>query len=277
MTTASSAGGTTSPGVLGHGRGLHVHVRREQRELGVAHEGRVAREHVVEHRAERVDVAPLTDVVARHLLGRHVLGRPHERAAGREVGLLVLALDQAEIEHLHELAIGAVLDQHDVAGLEVAMHQAVGVSLREGSADLKRDAHGAAWREGRVGVDELAQRAPVEQLHGDEAGAVVHGAVVVHRDGVGVRELGHARGLEEEAIGEALARRVAARGVAQLLDIQDLQRDLAPEVLLNRAIEPAHAATREGCHDAVASRDQKPQEGILVPKIALFTHDLRAS
>ena len=67
------------------GSGSSIHDRIERRLIVLAGEGMLPRQHLVEHRAEREDVAPRIDLLAARLLGRHVLRRAERRARLREL------------------------------------------------------------------------------------------------------------------------------------------------------------------------------------------------
>src|SRR5215472_14453417 len=86
-------------------------------------------ENLVEHEAQRVDVAADRDSLAAELLGRHVGG-----SSGGNVGNVA---DGGETE-VHDADFpGAV--EHDVRRLEIAVKHAALVRGREPSADLPRD------------------------------------------------------------------------------------------------------------------------------------------
>ncbi len=80
------------------------------------HDGELARQRLVHHDAERVDVRARLDLGADALLRRHVLGRA-QRVARLRQRLRGRKLAHAEVEDLRD----AVLAQKDVAGLEVAV------------------------------------------------------------------------------------------------------------------------------------------------------------
>ena len=105
----------------------------------VAGERRLARDHLVEHDAEGVDVAPAVDRRALGLLGREVGGRPHDRAGLGQVLLGVGGPGDAEVGDLH-VAVG--VDEH-VARLHVAVHDAVAVGEGEGGGHVGGDVRGA--------------------------------------------------------------------------------------------------------------------------------------
>ena len=65
-------------------------------------EGELAGEHLEEEDAERVEIALRRRLLAARLLGRHVLGRPEDRALGREARVH-REVREAEVEDLHEV------------------------------------------------------------------------------------------------------------------------------------------------------------------------------
>ena len=100
----------SGPDALGR-RGLAAQDRLDQLDHVPAVEGPPAREHLVEHDAQREHVAARVDGVAARLLGRHVRERPRDHALERAVvaapGERVLVRGrgearEAEVEHLHE-------------------------------------------------------------------------------------------------------------------------------------------------------------------------------
>jgi hypothetical protein len=112
----------------------------------VGPERAAARRHLVEDGPQREDVRSLVHGSALHLLRRHVGNRPHHDAlprphlgrqlrAGPLSGKRSRHLGEAEVQHLHPV----VFAQHDVAGLEVAVNDALrvrgGERLRERAGD----------------------------------------------------------------------------------------------------------------------------------------------
>ena len=89
-------------------------------------------EHAVHRGAEVVNVRLLVDHLFRRLFGREVLGRSLDP-------VLVLTADPggAEVDQLHL----AVLGQHDVAGLQVAVVDPAAVHVRHRRGDLAEHEH----------------------------------------------------------------------------------------------------------------------------------------
>jgi hypothetical protein len=118
------------------------------------------------------------------------VGEPRNTPDLRHVGLVGRErLHQAEVEHLHHVGVGVLVEQHHVRRLEVPVHDAEAMGFAHRAADLQRDVDGAPPGERPFGLDGLRQGAPLEELHRDVEDAVVGDAVVEDRDGVGVLEL----------------------------------------------------------------------------------------
>ena len=115
----------------GNCRWVGVHDGADETRVRLTLERFLAREHLVEHAAERKDVGPRVGLLTFELLGGHVLKRAQNgalrgdrgRRSPSEANVLRLrrrlALREAEVEQLR-----AGLRQHDVAGLEIAVHDA---------------------------------------------------------------------------------------------------------------------------------------------------------
>ena len=101
--------------------------RRHRVGGGLAFEGALAAEHLVEHRAKRKHVRAMIDREPAHLLGRHVAERPehHAGVVARPPPRVMSAaagfdrLRQSEVENLDLV----VARDHHVLGLEIAMRR----------------------------------------------------------------------------------------------------------------------------------------------------------
>ena len=103
----------------------------------VAAHRRLAGDHLVHHRAERVEIGAGVGLLRARLLRRNVEQRSHD-GAGRAVlerRLRLGELGQAEVEHLH-VAVGP---QHDVFRLDVAVDDAGVVRGGERAGDADGD------------------------------------------------------------------------------------------------------------------------------------------
>ncbi len=97
---------------------------------GGAERGR-ARQHLVQHAAETVDVAAAVHGIANDLLGTHVQGRPDSDSRPRQLGATGGADCPRNAEVGHE---GVAVLEQDVLGLDVSMDDimCVGVGERAG-------------------------------------------------------------------------------------------------------------------------------------------------
>src|SRR5690606_8869986 len=107
----------------------------------VARKRRPTAQHFVHEHAERVDVSPIVDLLARGLLGRHVLWGTKHGARLRNRTVRMTAITQAhlrdpEVEYFDDLRFTLSLDEHYVVGLEVAMYDVVLVRGLECLGDL---------------------------------------------------------------------------------------------------------------------------------------------
>ncbi len=221
---------------------------RDHRIRGLAVEGRPAGQDLEEDGAEAPYVAALVDLVelALGLLGAHVRRRAERVAGDGRVGrahqlgfashlfrahvLLPVRFGESPVEDdgLAELA------DHDVLGLEVAMHHAAAVRVGDGVADVGEMREELEARGESAGLGELLlERDAADQLLRVVGDAVGMRAQLVDRDDVWMLELAGDAGLADEARGGGL--RLAARrraGPAVGVGQQLLQRDLAAQVLV---------------------------------------------
>ena len=169
----------------------------------------MAGEHAIHHHAERVDVDAVIDRLSGGLLGRHIFRGPRgplrEPSLGRrgvaQVERVAQDLGDAEVEQLDggEAGAAGLGDEEHVAGLDVAVNDAVLVRAGEGLADLGDDRHHLLPGD-RAGlaVDPLAEGLALEQLH-DEVDEAVVAAEVGDIDELRVADPGGAEGLLAEA------------------------------------------------------------------------------
>ena len=213
----------------------------------------LARDELVGHKSPGKLVGLLAGR-AEQLLGGHVAWRPHEVPFLRPEGARPLArrrgglrcvrrrahpLGQPEVEDLDRV----VRADQDVLGLDVAVDEAHGVRGGQRARALPHPAQ--LLGQGRVALrHDGAQRPAVHQLHRDE-GHPVDLADVVDRDGVGVAQRGRGAGLAEQA-------RRALR-VLGVVDVQELERHVAPQHCVAGAEDAPHPTLPEERLEAVAT------------------------
>ena len=205
-------------------------------------ERRPARQQLVRHHAEGVEVGPVIHVRVGHRLFRRHVGRRAQRDAhGRErlaPGGLAQRLGHAEIHHQRVPAA-----EHHVLGLEIAVDHAVAVGFGERVGDVAEDAHRVADRQLALLRQLVAEGGAVHVRH-DVVEQPVGRARVVQRQDMGVLQGRRHLDLAEEAL-------LAERG-GELLP-QHLERDLAVVLQVVGEIHGRHAAGAELALEAVAA------------------------
>ena len=219
-------------------------------------EGAVPREGLVQHAAEREEVAAAVDGGPSRLLGRQVAhGSEHDAGARRrrERGVFRSSrggrqiLGQPEVQDLE----AAVSRQKQVLGLQVPVDDARRVGGREPVGDRCAPLRDALAGD-RAPPQPRAQRLALEQL-GDHEGDALRLADVVEREHGGMVERRHRAGLALET--------TAAVRVACHVGGQDLEGDVAPEARVTRPVDLAHAAGAEGAQHLVRSQATSGCEG----------------
>jgi imidazolonepropionase-like amidohydrolase len=206
-----------------------------------AGEGRFAQQHLVEDRAERVDVGPRVDDPTGGLFGTQVGGRagfatvrPPQGARDAEVGDKRMSLRQ-----------------QDVLGLDVPMDDPFAVGVVQRVRRLPCDAERVGHRERTLAHDPVGERLALDEGHREpELAAVLAG--VVHGEDVGMLQPSrHAHGLAEP---------LAADGCAQV-PVQQLERH--PPVMPNvvRPEHRGHAAAAQFTVEAIAVAQGLDQAG----------------
>ena len=243
-----SAAGTLGRDAAQRRDGL-VDVPVEHRHRRVrAVEGRLSREQLVGHDADRVEVGVRADLLGERLLRGHVRGRPHRHAGvGEPLRQRVVGARDAEVG---ELDPAAERDEH-VLGLEVAVRDGVLLGVIQAGEHPVEHAEHLRRRER---ADVRSQRPAGDELHRDVRHAVGL-EEVVERDDVRVREGAGHLPLEHEAVRDG---RIVAR------DLDPLQRDVAIERGLPGQVDHGHASARDDPDDLVAA-DALPGHLALFP------------
>ena len=193
-----------------------------------------AGEELVEHEAERVDVAPRRHFAAEKLLGRHVGGR-----AGPDV---FDGADRGEPE-VHQADLAAAVEHH-VRRLQIAVQHATFVGCREPRAQLAGDVGRLVFGKAADAAERRGQVLAVHQLHREKQ-LTVHLADVIDAADVRVRDLSSGSHL---VVKLREADRVGGDGIGQ-----ELERDRLAEAEIVGAIHLAHAALAEQADDPVAA------------------------
>ena len=237
-------------GQRGDVRRLDVQRRVHRVDRRITLEGATSRKQFVEDAAKGKNVSPMIDGAAPHLLRRHVAGRAQHRPRAREAtghrrhlcGGGCVRLDgggpgETEVENLHL----PVVQDEDVVGLEIAMHDAACMRRFEPARSLRRDG-GRLLRRQRTAADQVAQRLAFEQF-GDGVVHAVVAAEIVNREDVGMRERGDGARFAFEP--RDAIRVGADRGR------QHLECDIAPQLDVMRAVDLTHSARAEQADDLV--------------------------
>ena len=129
-------------------------------------EGRHAREHLVQHAAERVDVASTIDVLlGAGLLGTHVGGCAECEAGARHTADVGCLLDRScDAEVGDDGATCRALDEN-VVRLDIAVDDVVRVGMLQRVGDVAGDLEGALDGELLLALNEGAERVPVDVRH----------------------------------------------------------------------------------------------------------------
>ena len=132
--------------------------------------GRASRQHLVQDRAEPVDVGAYGEGI--HAFARDFRGHEGGGSDGPDgAGAGDRVVEVAGEPEVAELGV-VVAGQEDVAGLDVAVEDAGVVGAGEGLGDGQGPACGLLGR-GRVVGQPLGQRSALDELHLDEAAAIL--------------------------------------------------------------------------------------------------------
>ncbi len=206
-----------------------------------------AREHLVEHDAEGVDVAAGVGDSAGDELGGEVRDGAEQSLPRRGVG--AHRPGEAEVAELDAPVVG----EHDVLGLEVAMHDPSRVRRREarehGLADLQRLLCG----EMALLLQQLPQRDARQVLH-DEVGAAEVVALIEDVHEIRVREPRGAARLLLEAPREI-------RVLREVL-VHHLHRDAALQSEIRGEVHHRHAAPGDARSDRVTAVERLPDQRV---------------
>ncbi len=226
------------------------------RRVGFAREGHAARQQLVEHATQRVDIGGGIYPVARDLLRSDVVERPHVHPARGQPTTLVVALGQPEVGQVNVLFGVLAADEH-VARLDVAVDQPACVSGIEGARNLADQSRGVRRPESPGAPSKLPKVGPVHEPHRDEHDAPVL-PDLVDRDDV--------RMLDLRGYGRLLLEPRAEGFVARQLGGDDLESD--------HPIRPGLTGSKHETHPATTYKrfDTKARELISYRRLSKILH-----
>jgi hypothetical protein len=195
-----------------------------------------ASEDLVEDQTEGVEIRSLGDLSSFDLLGRHVRRRP-----GDLVAIFEIDGEGGEAE-VGDPRFPPAVD-HDVGGLQVAMHDAEPVRSGQPGADVARDVERFVVRKAADPAEQRREILSIDVLHGDEVMPVGFRDVVEPAD-VRMGDLP-----PEPHLGVEEPERIAPR--CQLVR-QKFERHRLPELQVLGAEYLTHPATAERRDDPVA-------------------------
>ncbi len=199
----------------------------------------LARDHLVDHAAERVDVSSPVDVGgSAGLLGTHVLRRA-DRQAGPGDRLLVASHRPGDPEVGHH---GVPIGDQDVGRLDVAVDEASLVGIGQRLGHLAPEAKGLAHRELLLAGKTRRKRLALDYRH-HVVEDPLRRARIVHGEDVGVAQLGSDLHLAQEPLG--------AEGLGQLRT-HHLDRHLPLVLEVLGQVDRGHPAFPEHVVDPVA-------------------------
>ena len=234
-----------------------VDLRHRDGDLGLARERAAAGERLVRDDAQRVDVGRRGRRVPARLLRREVLHRAHH-LAGRGQRNLVGDPGDAEVGDLDP----AIRRDQQVAGFDVAVHEARGVGGVQRVGGLRDDVEHAVGREHALALEDGRQRLTGHEFH-DQEGAAVFFAVV--------EDVGDALVVDQCGVPRLGAEPLEEPRVAQVLVLQDLDRDGATDDEVGRLPDLAHAADGDAAGELVSAAESEPACRSHLPSTASMT------
>ena len=212
-----------------------VHERNLLR--GVRVIGQVAREHLIEHDTEGIQVAARVGIEALGLLGRDIVHGADSLTAA--LFMDILERGDAEISDLDHV----VVRDHDVLRFDVPVDDAMGVRVLQCLTDLRGVVQRLDGAEYTMLRHALLERLAFDKLH-DDILRLPAVADIVDRDDIRLREHGDRVCLRLEAVFQLSVRRHFIT--------QDLDGDIAVQLVAHGLVNDRHAAAADDLQDLVA-------------------------
>ena len=207
----------------------------------------LAREHLVQHDAQRVDVGARVGGALRDELGREVGdGAEQLLARGRVRARRARESEVADLD-------APVLGQQHVLGLHIAVDEARSVRRGEPRENGMHHRDGLVDRQALGVIEQIAQRRARKVLH-DEVGDVAVLALVEDADDVRVAQPGRGAGLLDEPRLEPVV-------VAQVV-VHHLEGDAPLQPQIGRKVHRRHSAARDSAAHPVSAIDEPPHERV---------------
>ena len=213
-------------------------------------------EQLVEHDAERVEIAPLVDRPFVELLRRGIADLADEHAPRQAVAVVLQAPSEPEIDQLDERPALEIAGQHQVARRDVAVDDALAMEVLESERGLAGDLQRQGKRRRPEILQELAQRRALDVLQDDVGAAVVAEGEIVEQRHVGMAQPARGARLAEEPL---LGLGRGLQGRADHLDDPQLVEQPVPH-LVDRPHPPWPIFSRISYFSSKGSRN-----GMLVP------------
>jgi hypothetical protein len=227
--------------------------------------GRLARNHLVSHTAERVEVDPVVEpCICGGLLGRHVERRAnhhphvrHRRGNGHRMMRSQQGLGDSKIRNG-----GGIAGKQDVVWLDVPVHDTLGVRVLQRARDVSENADHDGDRHGADTHETHPERLPFHERH-RVVGQPFRLSGREHRQDVWVLQLSGEHDLVLETL-EIHARREIGR--------KHFHHDTTTERALLRQKHATHATAAELAFDAIGAGQRGLQP---ISKIDLQRLNLR--
>ena len=124
----------------------------------------IARHHLMQQYAQRINIRTPVQFLALHLLGAHVGRRPHDKPFGRSFAILSLVhnLGDTEIQYLRNALVG----NNDIGRLYIQMDYLMLMRITHGIQNrLKQSAYPVFHNQARYGTDVFVQTDSVGIFH----------------------------------------------------------------------------------------------------------------